>query len=501
MVKEFIKDVVKSSIKDIARFVRDPINVQQEVFDNLIKNGKETKFGEEYNFNNIRTIEDFQKNVPIHNYDDLKPYFERILQNNEQNVLWNTPVKWFAMSSGTTSDKSKYIPVTKEALESCHYKGGRQMLGIYVDRHPETNFIFGKSLVLGGSRQINTLSSDVFTGDISAILVSNLPFWAKYSRVPDQKTILIPDWEEKLAKLTEKSIKKNVTSIAGVPSWILILLKYIEEKTNRKIPEIWPNLEVFFHGGVSFLPYVEQYKKILNKPNMNYWENYNASEGFFGIQYNTNSKDMILLLDSGVFYEFIPPEEWDKEQPKAIPLADVETGINYAIVITSNAGLWRYQIGDTIEFTSKYPYLFKFTGRTKLFINAFGEELIIDNAENALQEACAKTNSIIAEYTAAPIFIGDNSAGAHEWIIEFEKFPSSFDEFAVSLDNALKSVNSDYEAKRSHNLTLRLPQIVGVEKGTFFRWLKSKNKIGGQNKVPRLSNDRKYVDEIKRFIK
>jgi len=419
------------------------------------------------------------------------------LVKKEKNVLWNTPTNWFAMSSGTTGDKSKYIPVTKESLQDCHYKCGKQMLAIYLDRHPKSDFIFGKSLVLGGSRQINALSSDFFTGDISAILVSNLPYYAKYQRVPDQKTILIPDWEQKLAALTQKSITKNVTSIAGVPSWILILLKHIEEKTNRKIPEIWENLEVFFHGGVSFLPYEEQYKKIISKPDMNYWEVYNASEGFFGIQYDTQSKDMILLLDSGVFYEFLPQSEWNKENPKAITLEEVEIGQVYALVISTNAGLWRYQIGDTIEFTSKTPYLFKFSGRTKLFINAFGEELIIDNAEQALSETCKLTNSQISEYTAAPIYIADKSSGAHEWIIEFETSPTNIDEFAVILDNALKKVNSDYEAKRSYNLTLGLPKIVTVNKGTFYELMKSKNKLGGQNKLPRLSNDRKFVDEIK----
>lgn len=500
MVKNLIKDIAKTSVRDIRRYVKNPIEVQQEVFDYLIQNGRETHFGQEHNFNKIDSITDFQKNVPIQDYNGLKPYLDRILKEKQQNVLWNTPPKWFAMSSGTTSDKSKYIPVTQEALDDCHYKGGKQMLGIYLERHQKTNFIFGKSLVLGGSRQLNSMNNDVFTGDISAILVSNLPNFAKFSRVPNQKTILIPDWEEKLAKLTEKSIKKNVTSMAGVPSWILILLKYIEDKTGRKIPDIWPNLEVFFHGGVSFLPYEEQFKKIIDKPDMNYWETYNASEGYFGVQYSQKNKDMILLLNSGVFYEFIPQEEWGKEQPKAIPLADVQVGKNYAIVISSNAGLWRYQIGDTIKFTSKYPYLFKFTGRTKLFINAFGEELIIDNAENALKKACRETDSIIADYTAAPIFIGDNSTGAHEWIIEFEKFPDSIENFTQKLDNAIKKLNSDYEAKRSYNLTLRMPQVIGVKKGTFFEWMKSKNKIGGQNKVPRLSNERKYIDEIKQFI-
>jgi hypothetical protein len=500
MIKKIIKNIAKSAIRDIERFAKNPIEVQNEVFEYLISNGSQSAFGIEHKFNEIKNIIDYQKNVPIRTYEEIKPYIERILSKKEKNVLWNTSTNWFAMSSGTTNDKSKYIPVTKQSLEESHYKCGKQMLALYLDRHPDSDFIFGKSLVLGGSRQINTISSDIFTGDISAILISNLPFYAKYSRVPDKKTILISDWEEKLAKLTEKSIKKNVTSMAGVPSWLLILLKHIEIKTGKKIPDIWPNLEVFFHGGVSFLPYENQYKKIIDKPDMNYWEVYNASEGFFGVQYDKSSKDMILLLDSGVFYEFLPQSEWDKENPQARTLENVQIGETYAVIISTNAGLWRYKIGDTINFTSKNPYLFKFVGRTKLFINAFGEELIIDNAEKALFEACKITNSSILEYTAAPVYIADKSSGAHEWIIEFENSPKDINEFCILLDDSLKKINSDYEAKRSYSLTLGKPKIISVKKGTFFEIMKLKNKLGGQNKVPRLSNDRKFIEEIKKQI-
>ncbi len=487
-------------MKDVIRYVKYPIETQNKIFNYLIENGKNTAIGSEFNFSEINSIDSFQKNLPIQKYENLKPYIERILKKKEKNVLWNTPVKWFAMSSGTTDDKSKYIPVTRESLRDCHYKGGRQMLSVYIDRHPETNFIFGKSLILGGSQQVNTIGNDIFTGDISSILITKRPFYIKYSCVPDLKTVLISDWEEKIEKLAKNTINENVTNMAGVPSWILVLLKYIENYTNKTIPEIWPNMEVFFHGGVSFTPYKEQYEKIIPIKNMNYWEVYNASEGFFGFQYSNNNKDMILILDNGIFYEFISSADWDKENPKVVPLEAVEIGINYAIVITTNGGLWRYQIGDTIEFTSKTPYLFKFTGRTKLFINAFGEELIIDNAEKALSIACKKNEAIVSEFTAAPIYIGDKNKGSHEWLIEFEKYPNDIKKFTRDLDNALKLVNSDYEAKRSHNLTMLMPQIITVKKGTFYNWLKSKNKLGGQNKVPSLSNDRKHIEDIKKFI-
>ncbi len=500
MIKDVIRNIVKSSVKDIKRFVKNPFIVQKEVFNYLLENGKQTMFGQEHNFGGIKSINDFQKNVPIRNYEALKPYIELIINGKQKNVLWNSPVNWFAMSSGTTNDKSKYIPVTKESLEDCHYKGGKQMLGIYMTRYPNSNFVFGKSLVLGGSRQINSINPNVYTGDISAIIVKNLPYYAQFARVPDKKTILLSDWEQKLNEMAQKTINQNVTSIAGVPSWILVLLKHIEKISGKKISDIWQNLEVFFHGGISFKPYEEQYKRIIDKPDMNYWEVYNASEGYFGIQYSKQSKDMILLLNSGIFYEFIPQEEWNAENPKAVPLNDVELGKNYSIVISTNAGLWRYQIGDTIEFTNKFPFLFKFTGRTKLFINAFGEELIIDNAENALSKTCLQTNAIINEYTAAPVFMKNDNTGAHEWIIEFEKLPEDLELFTKKLDENLKSINSDYEAKRSYNLTLRMPQIIAVEKGTFVNWLKNKNKLGGQNKVPRLSNDRKYVEELKMFL-
>ncbi|MFA5657149.1 MAG: GH3 auxin-responsive promoter family protein, partial [Dysgonamonadaceae bacterium] len=410
-----------------------------------------------------------------------------------------TPVKWFAMSSGTTNDKSKYIPVTKESLKNCHYRGGHQMLALYNKHFPENAFMFGKALVLGGSQQVNSIGDGIFTGDVSAVLVKNLPWWAKKRRTPEEISLL-PDWDVKLQKLTDYAIKEDIRALLGVPSWMLVLLKKIALDTGKTIPELWPNLEVFFHGGVSFSPYMEQYKKIIPSEKMNYWETYNASEGFFGVQYAPDSTDLLMLLDSQIYYEFIPNGDWEKENPQTLTLNEVEIGVKYAMLISTSGGLWRYLLGDTIEFTSLQPHLFKITGRTKHFINAFGEELMIDNAEDALHEACKITGAKITEYTAAPVFFGDNNNGAHEWLIEFQTLPSDMKLFTKTLDNALKSVNSDYEAKRSFDLSLRMPIIKILPQNFFYKWMKSKEKIGGQYKVPRLTNNREYVDSILSFL-
>ncbi|MDR3058670.1 MAG: GH3 auxin-responsive promoter family protein [Prevotella sp.] len=486
--------------KEVDRFINNPIETQEKILKYLLKNGEQTYFGQQFNFSAIKNKDDFRKQVPVFHYEDLRPYLDKILVNKQQNVLWNKPVKWFAMSSGTTEDKSKYIPVTQESLTKGHYKCGEQMLAIYGKASRNARFFFGKTLVLGGSKQINNIGDGIFTGDISAILIKNLYFWAKFSRTPESISLL-PDWETKLQALTDYAVKNDVRAFMGVPSWLLVLLKKIKADTGRELTDIWPNLEVFFHGGVSFTPFEEQYKKLIQKPGMYYWETYNASEGFFGIQFSPDSKEMLLMLDSCIYYEFVPMSEWDKENPRTLTLDEVETGQNYAIIISTNGGLWRYMIGDTIEFTSTKPYLFHITGRTKNFINAFGEELIIDNAERALAEACKATGAQISEYTAAPVYFGDNNNGAHEWLIEFEKEPDNLDNFIGLLDEALKKVNSDYEAKRSYNLSLNLPIVRSLPKGTFNEWLKSLGKLGGQNKVPRLSNNRDYVDRLLRFIK
>lgn len=485
--------------REIDRFVNNPIETQEKILEYLLKNGSQTLFGQQYKFNLIKNKDDFRNKVPVFHYEDLRPYLDKIIVDRQQNVLWNKPVKWFAMSSGTTEDKSKYIPVTHESLTKGHYKCGEQMLAIYGKANRKAKFFFGKTLVLGGSKQINNIGNGIFTGDISAILIKNLYFWAKRSRTPESISLL-PDWEEKLEALTKYAIKNDVRAFMGVPSWLLVLLKKIKLETGRELTGIWPNLEVFFHGGVSFTPFEEQYKKIIQKPDMFYWETYNASEGFFGVQFTNDSKDMLLMLDSMIYYEFVPMSEWNSENPRTLTLEEVETGQNYAILITTNGGLWRYMIGDTIEFTSTNPYLFRITGRTKNFINAFGEEIIIDNAEKALAEACNATKAQITEYTAAPVYFGDNNTGAHQWLIEFAVEPDNLDKFTQILDETLKKVNSDYEAKRSYNLSLGLPQIKSLPKGTFNEWLKSIGKLGGQNKVPRLSNNRDYIDKLLSFV-
>ncbi|MDH6308262.1 phenylacetate-coenzyme A ligase PaaK-like adenylate-forming protein [Dysgonomonas sp. PFB1-18] len=486
--------------REVARFIENPVDTQEKILSYLLGNGSQTFIGQQYRFSELRNKDDYRKKVPVFHYEDLRPYLDKILVDKQSNVLWNKPVEWFAMSSGTTEDKSKYIPVTKESLTGGHYKCGEQMLAIYGQANHKAKFFFGKTLVLGGSKQINNIGGGVFTGDISAILIKNLYFWAKRSRTPESISLL-PDWEEKLQALTDYAVRNDVRAFMGVPSWLLVLLKKIKTDTGRELTDIWPNLEVFFHGGVSFTPFEEQYRKIIQKPDMYYWETYNASEGFFGVQYTNGSKDMLLMLDSGIYYEFVPMSEWDKENPQTLTLDEVKTGENYAILISTNGGLWRYMIGDTIEFTSTHPYLFRITGRTKHFINAFGEELIIDNAEKALAEACKATNAQITEYTAAPVYFGDDNTGAHEWLIEFATEPDSLPQFIQSLDENLKKVNSDYEAKRSYNLSLGEPIVHSLPKGTFNEWLKSIGKLGGQNKVPRLSNNRDYVERLQEFVK
>jgi len=498
MITQIAHKYLDYKYKEVDRFINNPIRTQEKILNYLIKNGLQTSFGQEHHFNLVKNKDDFRNKVPVFHYEDLRPYLDKILVDKQQNVLWNKPANWFAMSSGTTEDKSKYIPVTQESLTKGHYKCGEQMLSIYARANKEARFFFGKTLVLGGSKQINNIGDGIFTGDISAILIKNLYFWAKYSRTPESISLL-PDWETKLQALTDYAVKNDVRAFMGVPSWLLVLLKKIKTDTGRELTDIWPNLEVFFHGGVSFTPFEEQYKKLIHKPDMWYWETYNASEGFFGVQFEKGSKEMLLMLDSYIYYEFVPMNEWDSENPKTLTLDEVETGQNYALIISTNGGLWRYMIGDTIEFTSIKPYLFHITGRTKNFINAFGEELIIDNAEKALSEACKATGAQITEYTAAPVYFGDNNNGAHEWFIEFAMEPDNLDHFTQLLDEALKKVNSDYEAKRSYNLSLNMPIVRSLTKGTFNEWLKSIGKLGGQNKVPRLSNNRDYVDRLSAF--
>lgn len=486
---------MKKRIHQIELFLKYPVEVQMELFKRLISKASVTEWGGKYGYSSIATPDQFRERVPLQEYDDIKPYIER-LRKGETNLLWPSPIRWFAKSSGTTSDKSKYIPVSSEALEDCHFKGGKDLLSIYCNNNPDTMIFDGKTLGLGGSHDYNSDNPGPYHGDVSAVIMQNLPFWFELIRTPDLSTALMNDWEEKLLRMAHITSRENVTVISGVPSWMLILLKKILEITgDDNISDIWPNLEMFAHGGVHFAPYREKFKAIC-PASLNYIETYNASEGFFGIQDSNSADDMLLMLDYGIFYEFIPIEELDSQTPKTLLLDQVETDTTYALVISTNSGLWRYMIGDTITFTSLNPYRIRVTGRTKSFINAFGEELIVDNAERAIDIACRKTHATITEYTVAPVYLNGNEAGSHQWLIEFEKEPSNIQFFAEVLDNTLKELNSDYEAKRYKDIVLGKPQLTQLPQGTFYKWLKSKDKLGGQYKVPRLSNNRIYVDEI-----
>lgn len=496
LINSLISWWMQKRMHQIELFLKYPHDVQAEWLYKLINSAQNTEWGKKYDYKSISNRETFKQRVPVQTYEDVKPYIERMMKG-EQNVLWNAEINWFSKSSGTTADKSKFIPVSEEALEECHYKGGKDMLSFYCNNYPDTEIFDGKNLSMGGCFMVNEFSSDTKLGDISAIIMSNLPNWVEVMRTPTLDVALMSEFEAKIEKMAVQTMKEDVVSISGVPSWTLVLLKRIIEKSGKKnILEVWPNLELFMHGAVSFEPYREQYKQLIPSDNMHYLETYNASEGFFGIQDQKGSGEMLLMLDYGVFYEFMPVSEIGKENPKTLSLDEVEIGKNYALIITTNAGLWRYLIGDTVSFTSTNPYRVRITGRTKHFINSVGEEVIIDNAEKALAVACSKTGAIIEEYTAGPVYFSDTEVGAHEWLIEFEKEPENLQYFTEILDNALKSLNSDYEAKRYRNMALRLPKIHSMAKGTFHQWLKSKDKLGGQFKVPRLANDRKYLDEI-----
>ncbi|WP_199118675.1 GH3 auxin-responsive promoter family protein [Pedobacter sp. ASV28] len=491
---------MKKRIHQIELFIKYPLDVQEEWLHTLIASAENTEWGKRYDYKSILTIQQFKERIPIQNYDSLKPYIERMLQG-EQNILWPSEIKWFAKSSGTTSDRSKFIPVSEEALEECHFKGGKDMLSIYCNNRPNTQMFTGKGLVLGGSHQINQLCEDIHYGDLSAVLIKNLPVWAEYYRTPDMSIALMDNYEEKMDRMAEATIKENVTNISGVPTWTIVLAKKVLEITGKhNLLEVWPNLEAYFHGAVNFTPYRAQFKELIPSSGMYYLETYNASEGFFGIQDQSHSEELLLMLDYGIYYEFLPIEHLEEENPKTLSLDQVELNKNYAIIISTNAGLWRYMIGDTVQFTSLHPFRIKITGRTKHFINAFGEEVIIDNAENALTKACAVTNAKIKDYTACPIYFSGEKAGGHEWIIEFEQQPSDFEQFVDVLDQTLREVNSDYDAKRFKDMALRRPKVHTAPSGTFYNWMKNRGKLGGQHKVPRLANNREYVDDILRIM-
>lgn len=486
---------LKKRFQQIDLFLKHPNEVQNELLLSLLEFAKDTEIGRQYEFASIKNYQTFSERVPIKNYDGWQDIIQRSMKG-ETNLFWPTPIKWYAKSSGTTRSKSKFIPVSEESLEDCHYAAGKDLLCMYLNNNEESQLFTGKSLRLGGSKQLHKENGTAF-GDLSAILIDNMPFWAEFSSTPCNKVSLMSDWEYKMQAIVDETRHENVTSLAGVPSWMLVLLNNVLETTGKgNLHEVWPNLEVYFHGGVSFTPYIDQYKNILPKSGFKYYEIYNASEGFFAIQDKNDSNDLLLMLDYGIFYEFIPMEVYATSNERAIPLSEVELHKNYAVIITTNAGLWRYKIGDTVRFTSLSPYRIKISGRTKHHINVFGEELIIENAENALKQVCKDTGAEIVDFTAAPVFMDGKEKGAHEWLIEFKRLPGNIEQFNDLFDEALKALNSDYEAKRFNNITLNKPKINVARENLFYDWLKQNNKLGGQHKVPRLSNTRDYLEEL-----
>ena len=490
-----ISSLARMRLWRIEGWKQHPSDSQREVLQDLVTSAQYTEFGRRYRFSDLFNIKSFKQAVPIHEYNDLKPYIERMMKG-EQNLLWNTPVYWFAKSSGTTSDKSKFIPISDESLEDCHFKAAKDVLTMYYQFNPDSTLLTGKGLVIGGSHNINPMNADAQYGDLSAVLLQNSPFWGHWLRTPDLSIALMDEWENKIELLANSTIRENVTSISGVPTWTLVLFKRILELTGRnQICDVWPNLELYMHGGVSFTPYRAQFEKLIGKP-IHYLEMYNASEGFFAAQEKPGDDGMLLFTDHGIFMEFMPVSEYGQAQPRTIGLQDVELGRNYALVISTNGGLWRYLLGDTIRFTSLSPYRIVVSGRLKHYMNAFGEEVIVDNTDKAIAAACQATNAIVSDYTAAPVYFSEASNGAHEWLIEFDRAPDNLEQFVDQLDANLKKVNSDYEAKRYKDIALRRPLVHALPAGSFTNWLRSKGKLGGQHKVPRLSNDRTYIDEI-----
>jgi hypothetical protein len=491
-----LKGLLKLRWSSIDNYLLNPYTTQVKVFNSLIHDGQFTAFGKKYGFRHINSIPEYKKQVPLHEYDDLKPYIEQMMRG-EQNILWNSPVSWFAKSSGTTSEKSKFIPVSNESLEECHYKSGKDVMALYYRNFPQSEILTGKCLTLGGSHELNQLHADTYYGDLSAVMIQNMSFFTHLIRTPDLSIALMQEWEEKIDRMARATINEDVTSIAGVPTWTLVLIKYIFELTGKnKLHDVWPNLELYMHGGVNFAPYAQQFKALIPSANMRYLENYNASEGFFAAQDIIDREGMLLFLNHGIFYEFLPLEEYGKPDARTLQLEEVLLDTQYALVITTNAGLWRYIVGDTIKFVSINPYRIKVTGRLKHFINAFGEEVIVDNTDKAIAEACLQTQATVSDYTAAPIYMSETKNGGHEWLIEFNRAPDSMEAFTRILDATLQKVNSDYEAKRHKDIALSMPKVHAVPSGTFNAWLKKKGKLGGQHKVPRLSNERVILDDI-----
>jgi len=490
-----ISRLARLRLRLIELWTSQPVAAQREVLQELVTAAQYTEFGRQYKFTQLFSLKTFKQTVPVHEYDDLKPFITRMM-NGEENILWNTPIEWFAKSSGTTSNKSKFIPVSKESLEENHYQASKDVLTMYYKNFPDSDLLTGKGLVIGGSHQVNRVNENIQYGDLSAVLMQNSPVWSNWIRTPELSIALMDEWEGKIEQLAQSTMHENVTSISGVPTWTLVLIKRILEISGKQtLAEVWPHLELYLHGGVSFVPYKEQFKKLIGK-DINYLETYNASEGFFAAQESPSEEGLLLFTNHGIFYEFMSIEEYGKKFPQTVGLDKVELNKNYALIISTTGGLWRYIVGDTVQFTSLKPYKIKVSGRLKHYMNAFGEEVIVDNTDQAIAIACEQTGAIVNDYTAAPIYFSNNNNGAHEWLIEFDRAPASLEQFAEALDAALKTLNSDYEAKRYKDIALRMPVLHALKKGAFNEWLKSKGKLGGQHKVPRLSNERSLLEEI-----
>lgn len=491
-----IRPAFNGRLRAIERYFNEAESIQRNVLAKLLQKSANTEWGQRYGYSQIKSYEQFARTVPVNTYEELKDSIDR-MRHGEADILWPGRVKWYAKSSGTTNDKSKFIPVSADGLKDTHYAGGTDAVALYLNNYKDARIFDGRALILGGSHAPNYNVAGSLVGDLSAILIENINPLVNLVRIPPKKVALLSDFEEKRDRIAEIAVNKDVTNLSGVPSWMMAVINRVLEISGKQyLDEVWPNLEVFFHGGVAFTPYREQYKRLIRSPRMRYMETYNASEGFFGLQNDPNDLSMLLMLDYGVFYEFIPLEDVGSEHPAVLPIWEVQPGRNYAIVISTSCGLWRYQIGDTVKFTSTHPYKFIISGRTKCFINAFGEELIVDNAEKGLQRACQETGAVVTEYTAAPVFMDENGKCSHQWVIEFEREPKDVKQFADILDRALQEINSDYEAKRFKNLTLQPLEIVVARKGLFNDWLKSRGKLGGQHKVPRLANNREIIEQV-----
>ncbi len=497
---DIMRLVLSPRLRQLDRYATQVEQLQMQVLKGLLHQARNTEWGIKHGFADIRTYEQFASDNPVNTYEELKAYIDR-MRHGEKDVLWPGRVRWYAKSSGTTNDKSKFIPVSKQGLKDTHYRGGTDAVVWYLRNNPASRMFQGRALILGGSHQPNYNLPNSLVGDLSAILIENINPLMNLVRIPDKKTALLSDFEKKRDRIARIAMNKNVTNISGVPSWMMsVITRILELSGKQTLSEVWPNLEVFFHGGVAFTPYRQQYERLLPHSGMHYMETYNASEGFFALQDDPTTKAMSLMLDYGVFYEFIPMSEFGRPDATVVPLWGVEKGKNYAMLISTSSGLWRYQIGDTVRFESTNPYRIVISGRTKSFINAFGEELIVDNAEQGLQQACAATGAQVSEYTAAPVFMNAEGKCRHQWLVEFSKMPQDVEVFANLLDNALQQLNSDYEAKRHKDITLQRLELIAVPQGTFTQWLKMKGKLGGQHKVPRLSNERNIVEDILKLV-